>query len=168
MVEELPILEFIPGVKKPDLSDWKSQGIPSTIPNSPYLGYYVCVGPVLPVTLEQGSNQQVEINFTGSPGTASGLYYSLVFQLLNWQFNVVKVDEWIEVSPTHREYYERTIASKGALEGAIKEGLRSAAQAVADYELVKHDLRKYREMMDYLAAVEVAKKEKDKKKRRET
>ena len=163
---ELPIFGFVKGVDKADLSDWKEVGIPATTPFSPYLGYYVCAGPVDPVIIEKSSNQQIEINYTGAPGTASGLYYALTFQLLKWQYNVVKIDEWIEVSPTHREYYERTMASKGALEGNIKEGLRSAAQAVADYELVKHDLRKYREIMDYFAAVETAKKEKDKDKRK--
>ncbi|MEM5814319.1 MAG: hypothetical protein QXD77_00705 [Candidatus Aenigmatarchaeota archaeon] len=162
---ELPLFGFVPDVKTAELSDWKGWGVPATKAGSPYLGYYVCVGPVDPVSVEQGSNQQIEINYTGAPGTASGLYYALTFQLLKWQYNVVKVDEWIEVSPTHREYFERTLASKSALEGTIKEGLRSAAQAVADYELVKHDLRKYREIMDYLTAVEVAKKEKDAKKR---
>jgi len=163
---ELPIFGFIPGVGKADLSDWEGVGIPATRPDSPYLGYYVCAGPVDPVTVEKASNQQIEINYTGAPGTASSLYYALTFQLLKWQYNVLKIDEWIEVSPTHREYYERTMASKSALEGNIKEGLRSAAQAVADYELVKHDLRKYREIMDYFATVEAAKKEKDKDKRK--
>ena len=157
---------FVPGVKAVDLSDWKGTGVPATKMDSPYLGYYLCVGPVDPVTVEQASNQQIEINYTGAPGTASGLYYALAFQLLKWQYNVLKIDEWIEVSPTHREYFERTMASKGAMEATIKEGLRSAAQAVADYELVKHDLRKYREIMDYLAAVEIARKEKDAEKRK--
>jgi hypothetical protein len=166
MTEEKELFRFLPPVKTIDLSDWKEAGIPATAPGSPYLGFYLCVGPVQPVCIEQNSNQQIEINYTGPPGTATGLYYSLSFQLLKWQYNVTKIDEWIEVSPTHREYYERTLASKGALEGTIKEGLRSASQAVADYELVKHDLRKYREIMDYFVAVENAKKEKDKEKMR--
>lgn len=164
---ELPTLPFLPQAKTIDTDKWKDFGIPATqTPLSPCLGYYVCCGPVLPVCQEQGSNQQIEINFTGQPGTASGLYYALTFQLLKWQYNVVKIDEWIEVSPTHREYFERTMASKGALEGTIKEGLRSAAQAVADHELVKHDLRKYREIIDYFVMVENAKKEPDKEKRK--
>jgi len=41
------------------------------------------------------------------------------------------------------------VAKKNELEGQIKSGLASAAQAVADYELLKHDERKYREVLDY-------------------
>jgi len=165
MTDQQPF-SILPGITGDFQKSWKTAGIPSTEPHSEYLGNYVCAGPADAVGVERGSNQQIEINFTGAPGTASGLYFALTFQLLKWQYNVTKVDEWIEVSPTHREYYERTLATKSSLEATIKEGLRSAAQAVADYELVKHDLRKYREIMDYFAAVEIAKKESDKEKRK--
>jgi len=164
MVEK-DIFNFIDDVEGDFNKGWKRVGIPATGPTSTYLGHYVCCGQPKPVGVERDSNQQAEINFTGAPGTASGLYYALTFQLLKWQYNVVKIDEWIEVSPTHREYYERTLATKGQMEATIKEGLRSAAQAVADYELVKHDMRKYREIMDYFMMVETAKKEKNKEKR---
>ena len=140
-----------------DLAGQKEPGIPATTPSSPWLGRYMWIGPYLPVTQEWDSNQFAWVDFTGPPGTASGLYFSLVFQLPKLQWHVEKVDEFIEVNPTHREYYERTIASKGALEGTIKEGLRSAAQAVADYELLKHDMRKYKEIMDYFTTVARAK-----------
>jgi hypothetical protein len=140
-----------------DLSKQDKPGIPATTPSSTWLGRYMYIGPFLQVTQEWDSNQFIYLDFTGPPGTATGIYYSLVFQMPKLQWHVEKVDEWIEVNPTHREYYERTIAAKGAIEGTIKEGLRSAAQAVADYELLKHDMRKYREIMDYFTAVAKAK-----------
>jgi len=124
-------------------------GVPVNIANDKTLGLYVCSGPEEAVGEEDKTNQIMELNFTGKPGTASSLYYSLVFQLPKWGYNVVKVDEWIEVSPTHKEYYERTVASKQALESTIKAGLASAAQSVADFELLNHDLRKYKEVLDY-------------------
>jgi hypothetical protein len=117
----------------------------------PTLGLFVCSGPVKPPGLEEYADQNVELNFTGKPGTASALYYSLFYQLPKWDWYVVKVDEWIEVSPTHREYYERTMATKQMLESTIKTGLTSAAQAVADFELMNHDLRKYKEILNYFA-----------------
>jgi len=115
----------------------------------PTLGLYVCVGPSKPVGEEPVANQITELNFTGKPGTASSIYYSLFFQLPKWDFHIEKADEWIEVSPTHREYYERTMATKQMLESTIKTGLTSAAQAVADFELMNHDLRKYRQILSY-------------------
>ena len=124
-------------------------GIQANTPTSNTLGYYVCVGPVDPVGQEENSNQQFSFNFTGPPGSAAGIYYALVFQLGKWGYNVEKVDEWIEVSPTHREYYERTMAQKQALEGTIRTGLSTAAAAVGDYELIAHDIRKYQEVLGY-------------------
>lgn len=115
------------------------------------LGLFLCSGPEKPPGIEENVNQCTELNFTGKPGAASALYYSLFFQLPKWGWNVAKVDEWIEVSPTHREYYERTASTKQMLESTIKTGLATAAQSVADYELMAHDLRKYKEILGYFA-----------------
>jgi hypothetical protein len=117
----------------------------------PSLGYFVCLGPVAPPGKEKYADQNVELNFTGKAGTASSIYYSLFFQLPKWDWFIMKADEWIEVSPTHKEYYDRTIATKQMLESTIKTGLSSAAQAVADFELMNHDLRKYKEILNYFA-----------------
>lgn len=137
-----PIFEIGTGLKD---SVPLSPGLPHTGPNNPFLGKMLVVTP----HPERGSNQFINLNFTGPPGSCSGLYYSLVFQFGKWNFNVVKVDEWIEVSPEYGKYYQETMAQKQALEATIKTGLSSAAQAVADYELLNHDLRKYKEILEY-------------------
>ncbi len=90
------------------------------------------------------------LDFTGAPGSVSGLYYSLVFQLRKWEYWVEKADEWIEVSPVHAQYFQLTHKQKEDLEARIKSGLASAAQSVADLELLMHDERKYREFLRYL------------------
>jgi len=118
-------------------------------PNLKSLGHYVCICPVEPPAIEEADNKGIEVNYTGKPGTASGIYFSLVFQLPKWGWTVLKADEWIEVSPTHKEYYDRTASTKQMLESTIKTGLTSAAQSVADYELMSHDLRKYKEILVY-------------------
>ena len=117
--------------------------------DEPSLGYYVCITPTKPPGLDDGDNKEEEVNYTSAPGKAAGLYYSLFFQLPKWGWSIAKADEWIEVSPTHKEYYERTISSKQMLESTIKTGLTSAAQSVADYELMNHDLRQYKEILGY-------------------
>jgi len=88
-------------------------------------------------------------DFTGLRGSGSNIYYSLIYQLPKWKYFIRKVDEFIEVTPTWAEYYNLTIAQKQKLEASIKQGLTSAAQAVSDFELLKHDLRRYREVLDY-------------------
>ena len=66
---------------------------------------------------------RVNIDFTGPPGSTSGVYYSLMFQLGKWEFLVQKADEWIEVSPVHAQYYQLTQKQKDDLEGKIKRAL---------------------------------------------
>lgn len=141
-------------VDKPIFEFGEEQGIPVNV-SPPYdktLGLFLCAGPTKAPGEEKDNNHIISLNFTGKPGTAASLYYSLVFQLPKWEFNVSKADEWIEVSPTHKEYYDRTVATKQMLEGAIKTGLTSAAAAVSDFELMNHDLRRYREILNYFAA----------------
>ncbi len=90
------------------------------------------------------------LDFVGPPGSVSGLYYSLFFQLGKWEYYVQKADEWIEVSPVHAQYYQLTHKQKEDLEGRIKTGLQSVSQAVADLELILHDKRKYEEFLRYM------------------
>ena len=91
------------------------------------------------------------INITTPPGMTTGIMISLLFQLGKWEYlKRVKVDEWIEVNPAFSDYYQRAMRQKEEMEARIKSGLASAAQAVADMELLKHDQRKYREFLDYV------------------
>ncbi len=146
VVEKDNILQL--GVIEKSLEEQEKKGIVGILktgPKTPELGKFLCISP----HEIEGSNQFISLNFTGPSGSASGLYDSLFFWMLKQGWNVEKVDESIEVSPTHAQYYQLTLAQKQALEGTIKTGLASAAQAVADFELINHDLRKYKEILDY-------------------
>jgi hypothetical protein len=112
-------------------------------------GRYICLGPSGNPGFEEKQNAYSKLDFTGQPGVGSGMYYSLVFNLAKWGWKVEKVDEWIDVSPTHKEYYDRTNSTKQMLESTIKQGLITAAQSVSDYELMSHDIRKYTEILTY-------------------
>ena len=94
-------------------------------------------------------DQATVFDITTKMGGCSNLYYSLVFWLPKLDYRIAKVDETMEVAPTHIDAYNLTIAQKQKLEGAIKTGLASAAQAIADYELLAHDQRRYQEVWDY-------------------
>lgn len=90
------------------------------------------------------------LNFTGKIGTGTNLFYSLIFQMPKWGWKEIKVDEWINVSPVHAQYFQLTTQQKEQLETKIKQGLASVSQSVADLELLKHDIRKYREFVNYV------------------
>lgn len=88
------------------------------------------------------------IDYTGKRGSGPNLYNAFVFKLPDWDFIVKKVDEWMVVTPSF-DYYKMTVAEKQRLQETIRTGLMSAAQAVTDYELLAHDARRYREILDY-------------------
>ncbi|MBI4174049.1 MAG: hypothetical protein HY517_00250 [Candidatus Aenigmarchaeota archaeon] len=110
-------------------------------PKGEWLGHVIAAGPF---------EAHVQLDFTGPPGSVSGIYYSLFFQLGKWEYLVQKRDEWIEVSPVHAQYYQLTQKQKEELEGRIKQGLVSVSQSVADMELLMHDRRRYHEFLHYL------------------
>ncbi|HIQ49711.1 MAG TPA: hypothetical protein EYH56_00790 [Nanoarchaeota archaeon] len=128
-------------VEKPifDLSQIKSE------PKSKWLEWFHCWVP------GKGSiGTASTLNFTGSIGSATGIFYSFIFWLPKDDWVVKKVDEWIEVSPTHAQYYQLTQAQKSTLEEKIRVGIATAAQIVGEYEMLLHDLRKYKEIVDAL------------------
>lgn len=92
------------------------------------------------------------LDFTGPRGSGSNLYYSYVYQVPKWDYNLAKVDEWMEVSPEWAEFHSITIGQKQKIMETIKSGLTSAAAAVTDYDLLSHDLRRYKEILDYFKA----------------
>jgi hypothetical protein len=97
-------------------------------------------------------------DFTGPMGSATGAYYGIVFQLPKWGFDRVKIDESIEVSPVFADYYRLTIEQKRALFSQIEEGLTRISAAVTGLDLILHDMRKYKEFLDYFEEIEKGKK----------
>lgn len=94
-------------------------------------------------------NQDIVLDFTTPMGMCSNVYYSFVFQLPKWSYNVKKVDEFMDVSPVHADAYNLMVSQRQKLESAIKQGLSSAAEAVTHYELLAHDARRYLEILHY-------------------
>lgn len=97
----------------------------------------------------QPPDQKVMMNATTPYGHGNLIYMMLTYTMPKLHYNLAKIDEHMAVSPAYPEMYGRIVAKKKEVEGHIKSGLASAAQAVADYELLKHDERKYREILDY-------------------
>ncbi len=97
---------------------------------------------------------EIYLDFTSPLGSLSGQIYSLMFQLGKNGFYVFKMGESVDVSPVFKQYYDLTIQQKQALEAQTKAGLGQIATAIHDFELISHDLRKYKEYLDYFTKIE--------------
>ena len=103
------------------------------------------------------------IDFTSFPGKCSGVLFSLMFWLSKAGHKVLKVEDKMEISPIHQQFYQITIQQKQTLERQIKEGLAGVSTSITDFELLFHDLRKYKDFIDYFMAREHALETKDNK-----
>ncbi|GEM_PF-879329 len=92
-------------------------------------------------------------------GTGSGVYISLMFQLGKWGYARADVKHTIDVSPVYKEYYSLIMDQKEKLEGQVKNGFASLTQAIQDFELIDHDLRKYAEYLKWFRDLERAKRD---------
>ncbi len=104
----------------------------------PMVGKIICVAPF-------GQNE--EFNFTLHKGKGSDLWYSFLPHLEKRGYQITKVSENLEVSPVDAGYYQLTQKQKDEMEMKIKQGLASVAQSVSDFELIAHDVRKYKEFL---------------------
>jgi len=75
---------------------------------------------------------------------------------------VIKAEDDMDISPLHPQYYQLTIQQKQTLERQIKDGLAGITQSITDFELIFHDLRKYKDFLNYFNAKAEAVKIKDK------
>ncbi len=98
------------------------------------------------------------LDLTFPMGGGTGMMLGLIFQLGKWGYEVVQMSNGITVSPVFTEYYQKTIEEKRKLEEQMKAGFASLSTAISDYELLMHDVRKYKEYLDYFARIEKAKK----------
>ncbi|MCX6814814.1 MAG: hypothetical protein NTY20_04165 [Candidatus Aenigmarchaeota archaeon] len=91
----------------------------------------------------------IVLDYTALRGSASNVFWTFTHRVGKMRYTIRKVDEWMEINPNYTELYNQMIGQKQRIEGAIKSSLASVAQAVADYELLKHDSRRYKEILDY-------------------
>lgn len=105
----------------------------------PVRGWAVCGKPL---------EMEKTLDYTTLRGGGSNIYHAFVFRIPKWDYTLFKANEWLEVTPEF-EYYKLTIDEKQRLQTTIREGLMRAAESVKDYELLAHDVERYREMLDY-------------------
>lgn len=97
------------------------------------------------------------LNFTLPFGSGTAIYYGFVAQLPKWGFDVFKPNEILYVSPNYQPAYQLTIQQKNQIEQQIKAYAADVARAISDVEMLYHDLRKYKEFLDYFEKLEKGK-----------
>ncbi|MCK4429172.1 MAG: hypothetical protein KAU95_02260, partial [Candidatus Aenigmarchaeota archaeon] len=106
--------------------------------NGKYLGKLVCVPPL---------GQDENFNFTLPKGKGTDLWTGFLVALEKNGYQIQKINENLEISPVDSGYYGLTQRQKDEMEARIKQGLGSVAGAVSDYEMISHDVRKYKEFL---------------------
>ena len=109
-------------------------------------------------------DQDITLDFTSQMGGCTGAYYGISFQLGKWGFQTVKVEESIFISPVNKGYYELVLKEKEQIMQQIKAGLMSISEAYSDLELLLHDLRKYKQYVEYFEKIKKIEKELEKEK----
>lgn len=129
--------EKAPGEKYLDF-DWIHERIPTTHFGDMSRGWSL-----------RHPNTTFRYNPTVPSRTALSSITGLMNNLQNrWQFTVKKVDEWIEVSPSH-PMYQSIVRQKQDIIRQVKEGLAHVDRAISDVELLTHDYRKYKEILSF-------------------
>ncbi len=95
-------------------------------------------------------NQKISINVTGYPGYITKCYFGLTFALGKDKFKIEKINESIDVSPEHQQYWQITLAQKEALEQKLKQTLMAISSSISDLELVRTDLERYEEFLKWI------------------
>ena len=96
-------------------------------------------------------NTTFRYNPTVPARTALTAITGLMNNLQNrWEFTVKKVDEYIEISPSH-PMYQSIVRQKQDIIRQVKEGLAHVDRAISDVELLLHDQRKYKIILDFIA-----------------
>jgi hypothetical protein len=120
--------------------EWLLEHMPKSFPRDSSHGY-----------CSRHPNTAFRYNPTVPVRTSLAVLTGLVNQLQNrWEFNVHKVDEWVEISPSH-PYYQSIIKQKREMIREIKEGLAHVDRAISDVELLFHDKRRYKEILSYFS-----------------
>ncbi len=95
------------------------------------------------VLVVPGLTQYTTFNVTAELGTNNLVALSLMAWMGKNNYKTRKVDEWIEVSPNHVQYYQIVTKQKEDIENKVREGLIRISQSLSDIELLEHDIRKY-------------------------
>ncbi|MEA2004323.1 MAG: hypothetical protein U9O53_05220 [archaeon] len=123
-----------------DALDWQEGGIGQGNPK----------GIVRPGWVAVGLNTYRKIKMTAVLGGTQGIYDSLLGNLCQNEYKILKVDEDFHVTPsTQNPFYQNAKAQRGELERIISTTLTDIGNEVGQWQLLEHDVRKAEEMLNY-------------------
>ena len=107
-------------------------------------------------------NARTQIFIDTNLGKGNDIFMGFLWNMRKQGFHVDKIQERVEISPIHSQYYQVTVQQKQNMEQQIKQSLASIQSSISDYELLSHDIRRYKEYMHYFEEIEKASKSKNK------
>ena len=123
-----------------DPLDWQENGIGKYKPPDIVRAGWVGVG----------LNTYRKINMTSVLGGTQGIYDSLLFNLSQNEYKILKVGENFHVTPsTQNPFYQNAKVQRGELERIISTTLTDIGNEVGQWQLLEHDVRKAEEMLNY-------------------
>jgi len=88
------------------------------------------------------------ISIKGEPGFPTGIYFKTIGILKAFGFTVKKYKDWIEINP-RSDLYQEIIRKKQVIEQSVGRILSNISDMRRDIELIKHDLRKFEQVLDH-------------------
>jgi len=88
------------------------------------------------------------IGIKGKPGFPTGIYFKTIGILKAFGYKVKKYNDWIEVNP-RSDLYQEIIRKKQVIEQSVGRILSNISDMRRDIELIKHDLRKFQQVLDH-------------------
>jgi hypothetical protein len=89
-----------------------------------------------------------EVTISAGAGFPTEIYFSIVNWLAKRGYEVKKVTDWLEIPP-RSHLYEEMLRRKQAIEQSVARVLATISEARKDVELIRHDLRRLREVQDH-------------------
>ena len=89
-----------------------------------------------------------KLGIKGAPGFPTGIYFKIIGLLKAFGFTVKKYKDWIEINP-RSNLFQETMQKKQAIEQSVARVLSTMSDMRRDIELIKHDLRKFEQVLDH-------------------
>jgi hypothetical protein len=89
-----------------------------------------------------------EITIKGAVGFPTEIYFAIVDWLSKEGYTIKKVTDWLEIPP-RSPFYEEMLRRKQTIEQNVGRVLSMISETRKDVELIRHDLRRLREVQDH-------------------
>ncbi|MFP4116047.1 MAG: hypothetical protein ACLFTQ_02480 [Candidatus Aenigmatarchaeota archaeon] len=96
----------------------------------------------------KGPLRKRSITFEGESGFPAGIYFDMVDVLYFLDYEVKKVEDWLEVTP-NSEFYQDISQKKQSIENQVANITNKLSETRKELEMLRHDKRKLERIVDH-------------------